>query len=75
LSFIFGVVLAMGGMFGWVAIDHLNTTNAVERLNSDFSLTVRANYSEHPNNIIYESLMQKYNPQRGSNKETAEADK
>ena len=75
LSFIFGIVLAMGGMFGWVAIDHIHTTNGLEQLNSDFGLSVRANYSEHPENLIYESLMQKYNATRGSNKETSETDK
>lgn len=64
LTFSFAVVLALGSLIGWVAVDHLKTKEDFKEFKYDYSHVIQQVQQQHPDNIVFKEFGNKYNPYR-----------
>ena len=67
------VRLAAGVMvtfFGWLALDHINTKGEFSDLKTDFGYILLIAPKDHSETIMFDEIKNKYNPRRGSKKQT-----
>jgi len=65
LTFIFGVVILISGMFGYNALINIRQGEQIHDLEEDHKLLIKANVDENPNNLLLQYLSQKYSLTRG----------
>lgn len=66
LSFMFGVVLLVGGVVGWTAVQTIENSERTKTLEINFGYTSSALLYHFPDNLVFESNAKKYSNTRGA---------